>query len=354
MEHFRKRIFSVMQRHDELPEMTVPLTVLMMLGCVLFSTAAGKLATPAEPYGELLTSSDYIGIGAAVMFLPVISCLYASIILLWRKVASLLVTPICFGVMLWAGVRLFPAAVFSLSLLLCAYVYATSLISRETRFRRMTALASASAICIVLAVSAYISLYFGGFSEFFEWYMRTLPHEMALVYQNAGMTVPETDLVTGCRQLLMMVPAYTVVLAIVLSGITDFLMRTLFRVLECGGIFIVTDGSITMPVSYAVVYGISFLLTWMTPAEQYPFLHILLNSVTCAMILPCAAVGLDGVKRNLEEKLYYVTSERLLTVIILAVVFGVLGLSGFLMLASVFGTYYVIRNRLKREELSKR
>lgn len=346
----RQKLFSVMQRHDELPEMSLPLTVLMMLGCVLFSMAAGKLATPAEPFGKLLTAPDYIGIAAAVLFLPAVACMYASIILLWRKVASLLVTPICFAAMLWADVRLFPAVTMSLSLLFCAYVYATSLISRETKFRRMTALASAAGICTALTVAAYVSLYFGSFTEFFAWYMDTLPEAMAQVYLNAGQTVPAADLSAGCRQLLMMVPAYTVVLAIALAWITEFLMHTLFRVLGCEEIFIETSRKITMPVSYAVVYAVSFILTMMTPAESYPFLHILLNSITCAMILPCAAIGLDGVRCALEEKLYYVTGERLLAVMILAVAFGILGMNGFVIALSACGAYYVIRNRMKREE----
>ena len=348
--NLRQKLFSVMQRHDELPEMSLPLTVLMMLGCILFSMAAGKLATPAQPYGRLLTAPDYIGIAAAVMFLPVIACMYASVILLWRKVASLLVTPICFAVMLWADVRLFPAVTMSLSLLFCAYVYATSLISKETRFRRMTALASAAGICTALTAAAYVSLYFGSFAEFFDWYMVTLPEAMAEVYLNAGQTVPATDLVTGCRQLLMMVPSYTVVLSIALAWITEFLMHTLFRVLGCEEIFIETSRKITMPASYAVVYAVSFGLTMMTPADSYPFLYILLNSITCAMILPCAAIGLDGVRHALEEKLYYVTSEKLLAVMILAVAFGILGVNGFVIVSSVCGAYYVIKNRVNREK----
>ncbi len=350
MEQLRKRIFSVMRRHDELPEMSVPLTLLMMLGCVLFTTAAGKLATPSESYGAFVSSSGYIGIAVSLMFLPVAACMYASIILLWRKVVSLFVPPICFTVMLWAGVRLFPATVISLSLLLCAYVYATSLISRETKFRRMTTLAAAGGICIALTLIAYVSLYFGGFTTFFDWYMTALPEALGKVYTQSGMTVPHTDLITGCRRILLMVPSYTAAAAIALAWITEFLMQTLFRVLGCEEIFIETSGRITMPVSYAVVYAAAFLLTWLTPAETYPFLHIVLNSITCAMILPCAAVGLNGVRRNLEEKLYYMTSERLLTALILAVAFGILGISGFVMVSSVCGAYYVIRNRLKKEE----
>lgn len=336
-----------MQRHDELPEMSLPLTLLMMIGFILFASAAGKLATPAEEYGAAVSSSGYVGMAASLLFLPVAGCMYASVILLWRKVAALLVTPVCFGVMLWAGVRLFPAAVISLSLLLCAYVYATSLISRETRFRRLTALASAAGVCLALTITGYISLYFGGFGNFSEWYMTALPDAMSRVYANAGMTVPYSDLTVGCRQLLLMVPAYTAAVSILLAWITEFLMHTLFRVLDCEDIFLETSGKITMPVSYAVVYALAFLLTCLTPAETYPFLYVVLNSITCAMILPCAAVGLNGVRRSLEEKLYYMTSEKLLTVLILAVAAGILGISGFVVLSSVCGTYYVIRNRLK-------
>ena len=72
------------------------------------------------------------------------------------------------------------------------------------------------------------------------------------------------------------------------------------------------------------------------------------NTVVATMaVLVCAAVGLNGVRRSLEEKLYYMTSEKLLTVLILAVAAGILGISGFVVLSSVCGTYYVIRNRLK-------
>ena len=179
--------------------------------------------------------------------------------------------------------------------------------------------------------------------------METLPEKMAELYRRGGQAVPVSDLITGCRQLLLMVPAYTVILAISLTWITEFLMQTLFRVLGCEEIFLETSGKITMPVSYAVVYAAVFFLSVLTPANSYPFLHIVLSSITCAMILPCAAIGLDGIKRALEEKLYYVTGEKLLAVMILAVLLAVLGVSGFVVVSSVCGTYYVIRNRLRRE-----
>jgi len=343
-----------MQRHDELPEMSVPLTILMMIGCMLFTAAAGKLATPAGEYGAAVSSSGYVGMAVSLLFMPVVSCMYASVILLWRKVASLFVTPICFGFMLWAGVRLFPAAVISLSLLLCAYVYATSLISRETRFRRMTALTAAAGICLALTMVGYISLYFGGFAPFCDWFMTALPDALGKVYADSGMAVPHSDLVNGCRQLLLMVPAYTVAAAILLAWVTEFLMHTLFRVLECEELFIETSGRITMPVSYAAVYAAAFLLTWLTPADSWPFLHMMLSSITCAMILPCAAVGLDRIRRALEEKLYFVTGEKMLTAIILAVLLGILGIGGFVVIASIFGTVAVLRtsrkNRINDED----
>ena len=350
MGQIRKRIFSVMQRHDALPEMSVPLTVLMMIGFVLFSSSAGKLATPTEAYGTGVSSSGYVGMAASLLFLPAAGCMYASVILLWRRVASLLITPVGFGIMLWAGVRLFPAAVISLSLFLCAYVYAASLISGETKFRRMTALSAASGICIALTALGYISLYFGGFDAFSEWYMTALPEAMGRVYAAAGMTVPYTELAEGCRTLLLMLPAYTAAAAILLSWITEFLMHTLFRALECEKLFLETSGRITMPVSYAVVYAAAFLLTWITPADSSPMLHVMLSSITCAMILPCAAVGLSGVRRALEEKLCFVTGEKMLTAIILAVMLGILGIGGFTVLASIFGAGAVIRDRVMKKK----
>ena len=82
------KLFSVMQKRDDLPEMRLPLALVFMLSTALFSCAGAKLLTSSAD------GTSLAGLAASLAFVPVAVCSYAMVILLWRRYASLLTTPI--------------------------------------------------------------------------------------------------------------------------------------------------------------------------------------------------------------------------------------------------------------------
>lgn len=358
---FTGRIFSVMRRRDDLPEMTLPLALLFLFGVALFSAAGAKLASPAVP-SSCFDSQNLLGAVASLPFLPLAACLYSLLILLWRRIASLLATPAAFLLMLAFGADLFTSVVISVSMLFVSYVFAVSLISRENRFRRLTALSFAIAACLILTIIAWIGLRFDSFALFTETYMTEIPALIGQIYNayissaTGGITaasgasqIPTFYLEKMARDFLMMCPAYLGMLSIAMAWFTDFLSSTAFRILDCEDVFIEITHRITMPFSYAVVYAGVFVLSLLTSAEYNPMLYVMLRSVMDVMLLPCAAVGIAGLMRILEDKLYYLTREKLLAAIILIFAFAFLGMSTFLLVTSAVGAAIVIKAGLKKK-----
>lgn len=357
---FTGRIFSVMRRRDDLPEMTLPLAILFLFGVALFAAAGAKLASPAVPDAPF-DPQNLIGAAAAIPFLPLAACLYSLLILLWRRIASLLATPAAFLLMLAFGADLFTSVVISVSMLFAAYVFAVSLISRENRFRRLTSLAFAIAACLILVMIAWTGLHFDSFSAFTEAYMTEIPVLIGQIYNAyistaaGGVTaaselsqIPTFYLEKMARDLLMMCPAYLGVLSIALAWFMDFLSSTAFRILDCEDVFIEITHRITLPFSYAVVYAGVFVLSLLTSPQYNPMLYVMLRSVLYVMLLPCAAVGIAGLMRILEDKLYYLTREKLLAAMILIFAFTFLGVSAFLLITSAAGAGIVITAKLKK------
>lgn len=350
-----------MRRRDDLPEMTMPLAVLLIAGVALFASVGAKLASPVDVGNSLyFTPKNLIGVIACLPFLPLAACLYALIILLWRRFASLLATPIAFAVMLLFGADIFTAAVISVSMLLVSYVYATSLIARENRFRRLTSLAVSIAVCLIFTVVAWIGLNFGSLSDFTDAFMTEIPALIGQAYSSyVGVTaeeiteIPAFYLTKMARDLLVMCPAYLGVLSIALAWFMDFLACAAFRLLDCEDVFIEITNKITLPFSYAVIYAAVFLLSLLTSAEYNPMLYVMLKSVMYVMLLPCAAVGVSRIMRVLEDKLYYLTREKLLAGIILVFAFMFFGISPFLLAASAVGAVAVIKAKLVKNDGKK-
>ena len=144
-----------MQRRDDLPEMTLPLAVLLVLLSCAFSALAAYLMT-----------SGKAGVAAAVLLVPAVSCLYSLIILLWRRLASLTVTPLSAALMLITGSGLYETAVISATVLLCSYVYATSMMAKENTFRRMISLSLSFSLCTLLALIGYAGMNYPSAEEF--------------------------------------------------------------------------------------------------------------------------------------------------------------------------------------------
>ena len=95
------KLFSVMQKRDDLPEMRLPLALVFMLSTALFSCAGAKLLTSSAD------GSSLAGLAASLAFVPVAVCSYAMVILLWRRYASLLTTPVTAAALYFSGASLF-------------------------------------------------------------------------------------------------------------------------------------------------------------------------------------------------------------------------------------------------------
>jgi len=337
------KVFSVMRRRDDLPAMTIPLAVLMTAAVVLLTSAAGHLA------------SDAVGTLAALPFLALAACLYALIILLWRRLASLLVTPLTFAAMLLSGSAMFVAVTVTLSILFTSYVYAVSLIAREPKFQRLGSLSIAAAVCITLVTVAYAGLHAPSYAAFVGLCMDGLSSLLGTAY---GMAPTESYVREAARNILVLTPAYLSVISLALAWFTETMAKSMFRLLGCSDLFIGITHRITLPLPYAVIYAAAFLLTVMTVPEQAPLLYTLLNSLVLSMMLPCAAVGTTMILRKIRVRMYYASQKRGLTTMLMVMAFAAMGIVNAVMILSVAGAYFVIadffRKRRKQREKEKR
>ncbi|MGN1346344.1 MAG: hypothetical protein ACI4V1_06135 [Eubacteriales bacterium] len=327
-------VFSVMRKRDDLPVMTLPLAVLMMVLNVFFSGVAGRLA-----------SAEAVGAAASLPFLALSACLYALLMLLWRNPAAFLVTPLAFVLMLFTGSSLFAAVCITLSLLFTSCVFAESLISRESRFRRIGALACAAAICLLLTAVAFAGWHAASPAEFAALCMDVLSEKLGRLYD---LPASEWYVRQTARSFLVMTPAYTAALAIALAWFTELLAKSMFRLFGCTDLFIRITHRITLPLPYALLYAAAFLLTMMTHPEEHPFLYAMLDSVVVAMLLPCAAVGASVVLRKIRVRMYYAPQKRATTGFLLLFAFLALGVLNAAMLFSVAGVYFVTSDFVKK------
>ncbi len=328
------RMISVMRKRDDLPEMTIPLVLLMTAGTLLLASAAGRLA-----------SEDLPGVAASLPFVAVATCLYALIILLWRRAASLCATPLTFAAMMLSGSSLFAAVTITLSVLLMSYVFAVSLISREPKFKRLGSLTAAAALCLVLITVAFAGFHAESYEAFVGLCMDKLSDLIGTAY---GMPASESYVREAARGILVLTPAFTVVLATAFAWFTELLTKSMFRLLACTDLFIGITHRITLPLPFAVIYASAFLLTMMTAPEQAPLLYTLLNSVMIAMMLPCAAVGTSMILRKIRARMYYASRKRALTALLMVMTFAALGIVNAAMILSVAGAYFVIADFLKK------
>ncbi len=329
------KVFSVMRRREDLPAMTFPLALLLTGMVAVFASAAGRLA-----------SSGTVGTVAALPFLALSVCAYSLIILLWRRVASLMVTPLSFGAMLATGSSLFAATTVSFSLLVTAYTFAVSLIARESKFRRLCSLSVATAACLVLSAIAYAGLCTDSYRELVSLCMNGLSSLLANAY---GLASDSPYVREAARSLLVMTPAYATALSVSLAWFTELLTKSMFRVLGCTDLFIGITHRITLPLPYAILYLTAFSLTMMTIPEQAPFLYTMLSAVMIAMMLPCAAVGLSMTLRKLRVRMYYASQKRALTALLLVFAVSALGLGNALLVFSAVGSYFVIADDVRKK-----
>lgn len=333
------KLLSVMTKRDDLPAMRLPLAVLMTAATILMSVVSGRLA------------EDFVGAVAALPFMALSVCLYALIILLWRRVASLLVAPLVFSVLLFARVPLFTASAISVSLLFVSYVFAVSLIAGESRFRRLTSLSMSISLCLGLIVISYAGLHADSYDTFVSLCMERLSYVIGTVCK---MPPSLTYIRKTARGIIVLSPAYLAAVSSALAWFTELLAKSMFRLLGCRDLFIRVTHRITLPLPYALIYGTAFLLLTATIPDSSPFTYALLSSVVISMILPCAAVGWSIILRKLRARMYYASRKRVLTNIIMLTAIATLGLSNAVMLLSVAGIFFVTADFFRKRKKSRK
>ena len=332
-----------MLKRDDLPEMTLPLVILLAFLASALSVAASKLSAVSDVYASLTV----IRFGAALLIFPLIVCFYSMIILLWRRVASLFVTAVIFFSVILSGSDLFSAASITLASLFVSYMFAVSMIARESRFRRMTSLAMSYAVSIALVLISAIGLEFGTFDAFADSYMENMPELLRDILVRFGYrALSEQSWDEIARMIIVKLPAMIGLVSMIIAFLTDHLTSLLFRVLDCENVFIEITSEITMPLSYAVVYGVAFFLTLFTSYRYNPLIYEILSGIVLVMMLPCALVGVSEFARGVQDMLSCVSRERFLTVTVIVITVCALGISNSIMILSVMGVYFVIKERI--------
>ena len=339
-----------MQPREDLPRMPGFMAVVFLLLSALAAAASARLGSPAVP-DEPLAPQNVAGMLACLPFLPLAVSLYALTILLWRRVASLLCTPVSFGLMLLFGARFSDACALTLAILPVSYAFAVSLISRENRFRRTTTLGLFAAGAFGLAAVARIGVDFGSLAGLRDGFMTSVPPILgslvAAAVPGAEGVLTASDLYEPARSLFVMLPSYFGVFCVVFAWVCDLIVKKLFAWLNCTYAFNDGDEEVTLPFSWAAVYACVFLLTVFTPSSVFPMARTMFQSVLLVMGLPCAAVGVRRVEERLSDSLFYMTREKLFVGMLLFVVFAAVGAFPFLLLTSAVGTVSVIRRKLK-------
>ena len=211
--------------------------------------------------------------------------------------------------------------------------------------RKQGSLTAAAAVCLVLTAVAYAGFRAESYAAFVGLCMDELSILLGTAY---GMPPSESFVREAAREILVLTPAFTAVLATAFAWFTELLAKSMFRLLACTDLFIGITHRITLPLPFAVLYASAFLLTMLTTPEQAPLLYTLLNSVMIAMMLPCTAVGTSIILRKIRARMYYASRKRALTALLMVMAFAALGVVNAAMILSVAGAYFVIADVLKK------
>ncbi|MBE6726400.1 MAG: hypothetical protein E7576_14610 [Ruminococcaceae bacterium] len=344
-------LVSVMEAREDLPRMPGFMAAVFILLSASASAAAARLSSPVLP-GEPLSPQNIVGVLASLPFLPLAVTLYAMTILLWRRVASLLCTPVSFGLMLLAGARFPEAASLALAILPVSYAFAVSLMAKEDRFRRVMTLALFSAGAFGIAGIVRIGVDFGSLEGLRDAFMTSVPDMIGTIFRSAVPSSSETgaaamltslSLYESARSLFVMLPAYFGAFCVIFAWVCDRIVRRLFSWLNCSSVFTDEGADVSMPVSFAAVYAVLFVLTLLTPGSVFPLARVMFQSVLIVMALPCAAVGVRRIGERLSDSLFYMTREKLFIGMLLFVLFAAVGAYPFLLITSAVGTVSVLR-----------
>lgn len=346
-------LVSVMEPREDLPRMPGFMAAVFIVLAAAAAAAAARFASPAVP-DDPLSPQNIAGILVSLPFLPLAVTLYAMTILLWRRIGSLLCTPLSFGLMLLFGARFSEAAALTLALLPMAYAFAVSLMAKEDRFRRVMTLALFAAGALGIAGIVRIGVDFGSPEALRDAFMTAVPDMIGTIFRSAvsmpassengaAAMLASISLYESARSLFVMLPAYFGAFCVILAWGSDRIVRRLFAWLGCSSVFTDEDADVSMPVSFAGVYAVLFVLTLLTPGSVFPMARVMFQSVVIVMALPCAAVGVRRIGERLSDSLFYMTREKLFIGMLLFVLFAAVGAYPFLLITSAVGTVSVIR-----------
>lgn len=330
-------------RRDDLPEMRWPLVLLTAFtACV-----AGGLGCTFRDGAMVLT----------VPFVVLAVVAYASLILLWRRLAALAVTPgIAAGVLLCGGNWL-TAVCAAVCMLAVAYVYASLFLAKESRFVRIASTASAVGICAVLLAVAWVSWRFASLGDAIRYVCdlarSTVSDGFAALADASGgvqyVLLPEV-FDSMLYQAVAALPAIAGMACILFAGLCDAGIRFLFWLLDCDEYFTPeTDEGITIPRSFSVLYCLLLFLVISTDAASNPPLYYMLSNCHWIFALPCAWVGVTVGFRKLRHALdtasFYSrpkTHSPLPALFIFLFFFLFLGVSMAFTLMAILGAMFIL------------
>lgn len=333
------RLFSVMHKREDLPEMRLPLALLCMLLTALSSCMGAYLLSSAL--------SGEVGFGV-IAVLPLISlsvCLYSMTILLWRRVQSLLTTPITALLMYHLGVGAFASVVLLVTVIVCSYAHAVSMLSRETKFRRIGSTSLLLAICAFLSCIAFVSMYSSP-SECVITAYRYITSALREYLLSLGVGVTEYECASVVRELMLLIPAYIGIISIGAVALCDVLISRLFVFLDCEGWFIVGCRDTSMPKAYAMLYIASFLLFGSFGSDS--LFHAVFKSATYIMLFPCAYVGLSLIFSSGDVS--ELSRRRIFGTVAVVSSLAIFGLGNTLALISLYGAVKVaVQRQIKQK-----
>lgn len=347
-----KKWFTVFRNRSDLPEMTLPLAILMIL--IVLSS------------GVLALKSVRCGIVGAVLFvvMMVVSITaYVLLIILWRKLAVIAAAPLSAVVMLCFDCSVFGMAVLSLSTLFLAYTLAVSVLSGEDRYRRTMIFSLAVILTMLLAGTAWIGLNYDSYGEFFLSFREELAEQIKAVYANASFsqiytrsldTVPvqitESEAVSLVASIMAAIPAYTAMAGLLFAWLVDGMLRFVLAQLDAIDDFLPRTHRITLPKYYAIGHITVTLLMMFTSPVYNPLIYTVLRSLFLSGFLPCLYIGCVKLRRSVMIRLYFIHGKRAISLFILLFTVMLVGVSNFAVFFSLVGAVCTLRFHRKMKE----
>jgi len=336
----------LIRKRDDLPEMTWMLVLLTTFVSVGFAW-----------FGSILAVSPMPGIIAALPFLTFSAAAYSVLILLWRKIAALMIIP-CTALCIWlSGCGLFCTVTVSLSLLFLAYLHAVSLLAKESRFIRMVSCSFGTAIVLLLSIAAWTAMHFTSFTEIINIAAAKMDVLIQQVSAVSNMQFAPNAAKNLVYSLIVSFPALLAVTAEILAALSMWLCHKILNITDCCGYFCpAADAGITTPRSFGGISLIILLLTVLTSPYQNPLLYSVLSNTLLVVSLPCAYVGVREFSGRMRQRLdeiaifrqpdrEYRSNSVFPAVLLFLILIFLLGLSTALVLLSVLGALYILRDK---------